>query len=372
MNLFAATIKYRIKTLFTTPHGLVLLILALLLAISPFVGLIIPDAPVPIGWIDEDDTEYSHLLLENVEALNVVWVTQGDGEPLVANLQSGRLECVFVIKKGFEASIRAGEYAETLQMLRSPYSTAAGVISESVGSEAMRLWLASYSALEAKNLGGEALYSQVFEDVIVGTDEPILSLARLNAAGNTGEVTPLLDAAYTSLYLLAALTCFYMLSGIALMDRGADFAARLSSRAFSMARYRLSVSIADTLCMLPCAAIPLVAFALAGAGERVLPLFVMFALYAFAYGGVAAILSGIHNKTALMLCICVVTVANVLFGSLLVKLPASGIMDIVSRVLPSRWLTSQSSLPPLVCVAGLAACAAIYNALPFILRRREA
>ncbi len=372
MNLFAVTIKYRIKTLFTTPHGLVLIILALLLAVSPFIGLIIPDAPVPIGWIDEDGTEYSRLLLENVEALNVVWVTQGDRNTLTANLQSGRLECVFVIKKGFEASIRAGKYADTLQMLRSPYSTAAGVISESVGSEAMRLWLTSYSALEAQKLGGEALYREVFEDIIVGTEEPILSLVRLNAAGNTGEVTPLLDAAYTSLYLLAALACFYMLSGIALMDRGADFAARLSSRAFSMARYRLSASVADTLCMLPCAAIPLAAFALAGARERILPLFIMFALYGFAYGGVAAALSGIRNRTALMLCICVVTVANVMFGSLLVKLPASGVFNVISRQLPSRRLTSLGSLPSITCVAGLAACAAIYNALPFIFRRREA
>ena len=372
MNLFAVTMKYRVKTLFTTPHGLVLLILALMLALSPFVGLIIPDAPVPIGWIDEDNTEYSELLLDNVEALNVVWVTHGDRSTLVANLQSGRLECVFVIKKGFEDSIRAGEYADTLQMLRSPYSTAAGVISESVGSEAMRLWLTSYSALEAEKFGGEALYSEVFEDIIVGTDEPILSLTRQNAAGETGEVTPLLDAAYTSLYLLAALACFYMLSGLALMDRGRDFAARLSSRAFSMKRYRLSACLADTLCILPCATIPLTGFVLAGAGDLAAPLFVMFALYVFAYGGVAAILSGIRNRTALMLCICVVTVANVMFGSLLVQLPSSGVMGVVSLVLPSRWLTSLASLPPLVCIAGLAACAAVYNVLPFVIRRREA
>ncbi len=368
----AATIRYRIKTLFTTPHGLVLLILALLLAVSPFVGLIIPDAPVPIGWIDEDDTEYSHLLLEKVQELDVVWVTQGDRDALTANLQSGRLECVFVIKKGFEESIRAGEYEDTLQMLRSPYSTAAGVISESVGSVAMRLWLTSYSSIEAGKLGDDTLAQRVFEDVTAGTEEPILALVRLNAEGKPGTVTPLLDAAYTSLYLLAALACFYMLSGIALMDRGADFAARLSSHAFSMARYRLSACVADTLCILPVAAVPLAAMVKAGAGELAVPLAVMFTLYVFAYGGVAAMLSGIRNKTALMLCICVVTVANVMFGSLLVQLPASGTLGILSRVLPSRWLTSLGSLPPLACVAGLAACAAIYNALPFLLRRKEA
>jgi hypothetical protein len=97
----------------------------------------------------------------------------------------------------------------------------------------------------------------------------------------------------------------------------------------------------------------------------------MFALYVFAYGGIAALLALIRNKTALMLCICVVTVANVLFGSLLVQLPSSGAFNILSRALPSRWLTSISALPPLVCVAGLAACAAVYNALPFLIRRKE-
>ncbi len=371
MKLSGATIKYRFKTLLTTAHGLTLMLLSLLLAVSPFIGLIIPDAPVPVGWIDEDDTAYSRLLLKNVEALDVVWVTHGDRETLTANLQSGRLECVFVIKEGFENSIKEGEYRDTLQMLRSPYSTAAGVISESVGSQAMRLWMTSYSAIEAGKLGGEELHDQVFEDIMVGTDDPILTLKRLNASGETGEVTPLLDAAYTSLYLLAALACFFMLSGLALMDRGKDFAARLSSRAFSMARYRLFSSVADTLCMLPCAVIPLTAFYLAGAGDLVLPLAVMFALYVFAYGGVAALISSIENKTALMLCICAITAANVLFGSLLVKLPSSDWVSVIARVLPSRWLTSLGSLSPLACVAGLAACAAVYNALPFVFRRRE-
>lgn len=371
MKLSAATVKYRFKTLLTTPQGLVLILLSLLLAISPFIGLIIPDAPVPIGWIDEDDTEYSRLLLKNVEALDVVWVTHGDRKALTANLQSGRLECVFVIKEGFEDSIKSGDYVGTLQLLRSPYSTAAGVISESVGSEAMRLWLTSYSAIESGKLGGKELYDQVFEDIMVGTDDPILTIKRLNAAGKTGEVTPLLDAAYTSFYLLAALACFFMLSGLSLMDRGTDFAARLSSRAFSMARYRLFSSVADTLCMFPCAAIPLTAFYLADAGELVLPLAVCFMLYVFSYGGIAALISSIRNKTALMLCICAITAANVLFGSLLVKLPSSDWAGIIARVLPSRWLTSLGSLPPFACVAGLAACAAVYNALPFAVRRRE-
>jgi hypothetical protein len=81
-----------------------------------------------------------------------------------------------------------------------------------------------------------------------------------------------MDAAFTSLYLLAALACFFMLSGIALQKRSADFPARLKTRAFSMESFRLSTTVADTIYMLPVAAAPLAAFGLAGAGGITAPL----------------------------------------------------------------------------------------------------
>ncbi len=371
MRLFLNTLKYRLKSLCTGIYGIVFFLLALTVAVCPFVGLIIPDAPVPIGWIDEDDTEFSHLLLRNVEALNVVWVTFGDKETLVANLQTGRLEGVFVIKKGFEKTIKSGAFEDTLQLLRSPYSTAAGVISESVGSEALRLWLACSSANEARALGGDDLYKSVFDDAIAGTDEPILQLGRENAAGETGKVTPLLDAAFSSLYLLCGVASFFMLTGIAMARRGADFSLRLRSRAFSIERFRLAAALADTLYMLPCAVVPVIAFGLAGEGRLIAPLLTGFALYVFAFGGIAGLLALIRNQTAMMLSICVVTIANVMLSSMLVPLPSSGLSSVLFHALPARWLSAADLQNPLLSVAGLAACAAVYNALPFVLRRRE-
>ncbi|MDD5016745.1 MAG: ABC transporter permease [Eubacteriales bacterium] len=308
MSLFFSTIKYRLKSLFTTAYGIVFFALALVVAFSPFIGLIIPDAPVPIGWIDEDNTNFSRLLLKNVQALDVVWVTVDDEETLIANLQTGKLEGVFVIKEGFEEAVKSGDFEETLQILRSPYSTAAGVISESVGGEAMRLWLTCTSANAARTLGGDALYQTVFDDVNAGTDEPIISLVRQNAAAETGEVTPLLDAAYSSIYLLAALCCFFMLSGLAMTKKNADFSARLKSRAFSMERYRLSVSIADTLYIFPCVAVPLAAFGLSGAGHLILPLLLMFVLYVLKLGCIASLVSRLKNQTVLMLAISIITI----------------------------------------------------------------
>jgi hypothetical protein len=371
MRLFSHTFTYRLKTLCTGAYGIVFFLLALAVAVCPFIGLIIPDAPVPIGWIDEDDTGFSRLLLSNVQALDVVWVTLDDEDTLTANLQIGRLEGVFVIKHGFESAIKSGEFEGTLQLLRSPYSTAAGVISESVGSEALRLWLACSSANEAQTLGGEKLYESVFEDTIAGTEEPILTLARENAAGETGKVTPLLDAAYSSLYLLCGVASFFMLTGLVMTRKGADFSDRLVSRAFSITRFRLATGIADTIYILPCAAVPLIAFGLAGSGRLIVPLFVMFALYVFAFGGIASLLALIRSQTALMLSISVVTIANVMFSSMLLPLPSSGLFAAVSHMLPARWLSSADLMNPLTSIAGLAMCAAVYHALPFLFRRRK-
>ncbi|MGE5494674.1 MAG: ABC transporter permease [Burkholderiales bacterium] len=371
MKLFRSTFKYRLKHLFTSARGLVFFALALLIAAAPFIGLIIPDAPVPIGWIDEDNTEFSRLLLKNVEELKVVWVTTGDEATLTANLQTGRLEGVFVIKKGFEQSIKNGEFGNTLKLLRSPYSTAAGVISESVGGEAMRLWATCYSAKEAEKLGGEELYKKVFEETNAGTDNPILSIERINEAGSTKEVTPIMDAAFTSLYLLCALVCFFMLTGLTVSGRETDFSARLKSRAFSMELFRLSTAVADTVYILPIAAVPLVAFGIAGAEEIIAPMAVMFALYLVSYGGVASLIAKINNQTVLMLLISVITIANVMFGSLLVKLPSGGALNMVTYLLPSRWLSSIKTLDPALCVAGLVGCAVVYNVLPFVIRRKE-
>lgn len=371
MNLFRSTFKYRLKNLFTSAYGIVFLLLAIIVALSPFLGLIIPDAPVPIGWIDEDNTEFSNLLLKNVESLKVVWVTRGDKDTLVANLQTGRLEGIFIIKKGFEEALKKGDFKDTLELLRSPYSTAAGVISESVGGEAMRLWLTCYSANEAEKFGGQELYDKVFSDVNAGAAAPILSIVRENEAGKTGEVTPVMDAAFTSLNMLAALVCFFMLTGIAVQRRGADFSARLSSRAFSIESFRLSTSLADTVYILPIVIIPLVGFGLAGRADYIAPLAAMFALYLLSYGGVASLVSKVENQTVLMLLISIITIANVMFGSLLIKLPSNGVLNVITYILPSRWLSSIRALSPALCIAGLLGCAVVYNAIALIIRKKN-
>jgi hypothetical protein len=235
----------------------------------------------------------------------------------------------------------------------------------------MRLWLTCHSANAARELGGDALYQKVFDDVAAGTDEPILTIERKNAAGRTGEVTPLLDAAYTSLYLLASFAGFFMLTGLAIKGRGADFSMRLSSRAFSAEGYMMAAGVADALYLLPCAAIPLTAFGLAGAGRLIAPMLVLFFLYLLWFGGIASLISRLRDKTAAVMAVSVITIANVMLGSMLVKLPASGAFSLATYLFPARWLSSLDALGLQVCLTWLVVYAASVNALPFLLRRRQ-
>ena len=369
--MFVRTFLYRLKSRLTSPGALALLLIGLLIAVSPFIGLILPDAPIPIGWIDEDNSEFSQQLKQNVEALDVVTVFEYDEQTLTANLQTGKIEGVFVIKEGFEDAIRSGEFEETLVLLRSPYTAAAGVISESVGAQAMRLWLTHYSAAQGETLGGPALESAVQAAVESGAETPIITMARMGDATAVSKATPIVDAANTSLYLLAAYACFFMLSGLVTSARNADFAARLVSRAFSVESYRLAVGAADAAFLLPCVVPPLIAYGVAGDGGRVLPVLIMFALYLLAYGGVASLVARARGRTLRMMAVSVITIANVLFSSMLVKLPSAGAFRIFTYIFPSRWLSSLDALGVGWCILGLAVCALVYTAPPFIFKQKK-
>lgn len=371
MTMMGRTIKYRLKSLLTGAFGIICLVLALVVALVPFIGLIIPDALVPIGWIDKDGTAFSQRLLDNVNALEVVWVTMDEEETMIANLQTGRLEAVFIVEAGFEAAMKAGRYEGTLKMLRSPFSTAAGVISESVGGEAMSLWVTYATANEAQALGGDALSDRVIEQMIVGTETPILRIERQNAAGQTKEATPLLDAAKMSMRLLAAVAGFFMLTGLIMPQRERDFVARLQTRNLSIERFRFYSAAADALYMLPCAAIPLAAFALSDKALMIGPMLLLFAFYLLSLGGIAAMTAKLKEQTSQLLMISLLTIANVMLGGLLMPLPSSGLFGIAAHLLPARWLSSVEIHGIWLCISGLFVSALIYNLLPFILRKKN-
>ncbi len=373
MSIFRRTFIYRLKSSLTSARGLISIVIALFLAIVPFIGINAPSAAIPIGWIDEDNSQYSQTLLERVEAIEILSIDEEhEEEKLVAKLQTGQLDGVMKVPAGFEEKLRSGEYEDTLIMMISPYSTAFEIVSESVSRKAMELWVASYTASLAGEIAGREAYDTVMQKTLANNSQPILVLQQLS--GNTDvpvdETAPLEEAAYKSLYLLCAFACFYMLAGLVGTD-DKSFEQRLLSRSVRIEKYRLALTSADALLLLPCVLPALAGFAAAGRPELIAPYAVLFALYLSAFGGVASLLSKINSRTTLMLTITLIAIINLFLGSMLLDLPAAGFISKASYILPSRWVASEGTLGVWWSMLGIFGCAVFYNTLPFIFRRKK-
>ena len=133
----------------------------------------------------------------------------------------------------------------------------------------------------------------------------------------------------------------------------------------------MALAASDTLLLLPCILPASIAYIIAGSPGLAALKLAAFALYVFAFGGVASLLCQIKSKTTHMLSITLIVIVNLAFGSLLVSLPTAGIVPKIAYVLPSRWLASAPFIGAWWSILGLCACAVLYHALPFILRRKR-
>ncbi len=373
MSIFWRTLTYRLKSSIKSVRGIVSLVLALFAAIIPFIGLGTPEAAIPIGWIDEDNSSFSQMLRERVDTISLLSIDEEqDEDSLVSKLQTGQLEGVMKIPKGFEDKLLAGEYEDTLIMMTSPYSTAFEMVSESVSRKAMELWVSSYTASIAGDIAGQQAYDTVMRSSLANDFEPILVLQQLSGSTDVPVDTtePVEEASYKSLYLLCAFACFYMLAGL-INTSDIPFEQRLLSRSFRIEEYRMAITSADVLLLLPCIIPALAGFIAAGRPELAAPFAVLFVLYLCAFGGLASFISKISSRTTLMLTITLIAIVNLFLGSMLLDLPAVGFISKASYILPSRWISSVDTLGVWWCILGMLCCAVFYNALPFVFRKKK-
>lgn len=370
--MFLRTFLLRLKLNLSSAKGIVSLLIALIIAIVPFIELSVPDAAVPIGWIDEDESEFSTLLKQRVEEIKVLYIDkEKDEDKLIGKLQTGQLEGIIKVQEGFENSLKDGEYEETLVMMTSPYSTAFEIVTESIGRKAMEMWVACYCANLAGDIVDSDSYDTVFEKSMANESEPILVLNQLSGSNDVpiDKTEPIEKAAYTSLYLLCAFACFYMMAGPIGTDNN-DFRQRLLVGRMTIERYRFALSLSDAAFILPCLLPVLIGFGTAGEGTVIPTVIAAFALYLISYGGVASLLCIISNKTTYMLTLTLVVIINLFLGSMLLKLPAAGIVSTLSHLLPSRWMSAMEQIGSW-CLLGLLISAAVYNALPFVFTNKN-
>ena len=101
---------------------------------------------IPVAFADEDGSRYSGLLYERLsgkEGLDLKAVTR---EEAVKLLDGSSVEQVFIVKKGFEESVKKGDGSGMIELLSSPSSYSSGVTQELVAGEVTRLITANMAA----------------------------------------------------------------------------------------------------------------------------------------------------------------------------------------------------------------------------------
>ena len=101
---------------------------------------------IPVAFADEDGSRYSGLLYERLsgkEGLDLKAVTREEAMKL---LDGSSVEQVFIVKKGFEESVKKGDGSGMIELLSSPSSYSSGVTQELVAGEVTRLITANMAA----------------------------------------------------------------------------------------------------------------------------------------------------------------------------------------------------------------------------------
>ncbi len=71
-----------------------------------------------------------------------------------------------------------------------------------------------------------------------------------------------------------------------------------------------------------------------------------------------------------MLTISLITIVNLFLDAMLTDLPAAGVISVASYALPSRWLSSLTTLGFAKSLLGMLGCVVVYHALPFLIRKK--
>lgn len=179
---------------------------------------------IPVAAVDEDDSEYSSLLIERVSEKEGINLYESDRENALSMLDGGKAEQVFIIGKGFQEAVKNGENEGLIELISSPSSYSTGFVKEVIAGEAMRLTASNMAANSV-----EEHYTELGKDA--GGD---LRDEALNYAEGLWEPKPLMTVDYRELKggvasavsrtrppassassagLLTAFVMFYMLFG---------------------------------------------------------------------------------------------------------------------------------------------------------------
>lgn len=177
---------------------------------------------IPVAVVDEDESEYSALLLERLYDKEGLGLNRTDRKTAAAMLENSEVEHVFIIKEGFEKDIRREETDGLIEMVSSASSYSADYASEIVAGEAMRIITANMAAnnvtAQYKELGiekGSDFWNEVYSYAnALWEPEPLMTINYKELKGGIVEQVSqamLPAASASSAGLIVAFISFYML-----------------------------------------------------------------------------------------------------------------------------------------------------------------
>ncbi len=110
---------------------------------------------IPVAAVDEDGSSYSGLLVERVSAKEGLGLSVAGREKALDLLERGKVEQVFVIRKGFEKAVRRGESKGLIELFSAPSSYSAGFTGEIIAGEAIRMIAENLAANRVETQYGE-------------------------------------------------------------------------------------------------------------------------------------------------------------------------------------------------------------------------
>ncbi|MCX7711762.1 MAG: ABC transporter permease [Clostridia bacterium] len=177
---------------------------------------------IPVAFVDEDQSEYSKLLISRLSSKEGFQIAVEDRINAVEKLKANKVEAVFIIKQGFEERITRRENEDLMEMLKSPASFSAAFITEVVAGEVIRFTSGHMAAdwvqkqyKKLKKPGGPKLTEEVLQEVDAQwTPKPLMTIQYVELDhGMEIEVksVSLPAATATSTGIIVVFTMFYIL-----------------------------------------------------------------------------------------------------------------------------------------------------------------
>ena len=179
---------------------------------------------VTVAAVDEDGTEYSALLLDRLAVKEGIELHRVSREEGLKMLESSKVEQVFAIKDGFEASVKDGQENGLIDLLSSPASYSSGFAREIIAGEVIRLLMihrAANDVVKQYDELGIKMEGSFRDEVAAYADslwepEPLMTIDyKVLKAGIVSEEARMTRpvASASSAGLLTAFIMFYILFG---------------------------------------------------------------------------------------------------------------------------------------------------------------